>query len=347
MTKKFQIFISSTFEDLKQERDQVMKAILEIGHIPVGMEMFSAADEEQWQIIKRQIEEVDYYLVIAAHRYGSIASDGIGYTEKEYDYAKSIGIPTIGFVIKEDAQWDNNHIDKDAQKIELLRNFKGTIKSKMVNFWSNKDELNAKVIASLTKAFTSHPRDGWIRSSQSTHINPETINELSRLSSENSELRKKISELEKKDKKDEFVEILKILEHNKKNINLFSLTERKWIEQNKKSLLFIFERISEITEDEATEIEINQQIKLGIPTPDGHEIARDYPLPKNHISNWLADLSSLELMEISKKKHAVSDNNTYWTLSNKGRSLHKNLRKNKLLAALPSTEDIPSEEIIA
>ena len=59
---KYQIFISSTYEDLKEEREQVIKACLEMGHIPVGMEMFSAADEEQWRIITRQIDESDYYV---------------------------------------------------------------------------------------------------------------------------------------------------------------------------------------------------------------------------------------------------------------------------------------------
>jgi hypothetical protein len=54
---KYQIFISSTFEDLVPERDQVIKAVLEMGHIPVGMEMFSAADEQQWEIIKKQIDQ--------------------------------------------------------------------------------------------------------------------------------------------------------------------------------------------------------------------------------------------------------------------------------------------------
>ncbi len=56
MTTKYQVFVSSTYEDLKAERDQVIKAILEMGNIPVGMEMFSAADEQQWEIIKRQID---------------------------------------------------------------------------------------------------------------------------------------------------------------------------------------------------------------------------------------------------------------------------------------------------
>jgi len=58
---KYQIFISSTYDDLKNERAQVIKSILEMGHIPVGMEMFSAADDEQWKIIQRQIDESDYY----------------------------------------------------------------------------------------------------------------------------------------------------------------------------------------------------------------------------------------------------------------------------------------------
>jgi hypothetical protein len=40
--KKYQIFMSSTYEDLKKERDQVSKSILEMGHIPIGMEMFNA-----------------------------------------------------------------------------------------------------------------------------------------------------------------------------------------------------------------------------------------------------------------------------------------------------------------
>jgi hypothetical protein len=73
---KYQIFVSSTYEDLKSERNQVIRAVLEMGHIPVGMEMFSAADEQQWQIISRHIDESDYYAVIVAHRYGSM-TDGI------------------------------------------------------------------------------------------------------------------------------------------------------------------------------------------------------------------------------------------------------------------------------
>lgn len=96
MLTKYQIFISSTYEDLKEERERVIGAILEMGQIPVGMEMFNAANESQWNIIKRRIEQSDYYLVIVANRYGSADDDGVSYTEKEYDYAVAQGVPAIG-----------------------------------------------------------------------------------------------------------------------------------------------------------------------------------------------------------------------------------------------------------
>jgi Domain of unknown function (DUF4062) len=103
MNKKYQIFVSSTYQDLREERAEIIKAVLEMGHIPVGMEMFSAADEEQWKIIARQIDETDYYVVIAAHRYGSVTDAGISYTEKELDYANSKKVPVLGFVIDDSA----------------------------------------------------------------------------------------------------------------------------------------------------------------------------------------------------------------------------------------------------
>lgn len=134
MKTKFQIFVSSTYEDLKAERDVVIKAILEMGNIPVGMEMFSAGDEQQWELIKRQIDDCDYYVVILAHRYGSM--DGaISYTEKEYDYAVQKGIPALGFIIHDDAHWAKSKMDSENIKQQALVAFKEKVKKKMVDFW--------------------------------------------------------------------------------------------------------------------------------------------------------------------------------------------------------------------
>lgn len=43
MNKKYQVFVSSTYEDLKNERQEIVEAILDAGHIPAGMEIFGGA----------------------------------------------------------------------------------------------------------------------------------------------------------------------------------------------------------------------------------------------------------------------------------------------------------------
>ena len=86
MEKKYQIFISSTYTDLIEERKRVRDTIPSMLHFPVGMEIFGAADEEQWEIIRNTIDSSDYYVLLVAHRYGSVISEGpdagISYTEK-------------------------------------------------------------------------------------------------------------------------------------------------------------------------------------------------------------------------------------------------------------------------
>jgi hypothetical protein len=87
--KIYKVFVSSTYEDLREERAAVQKGLLQLGCLPVGMELFPAADEETWNFIKLQINDSDYYVVVVAGRYGSPGADGISFTEMEYDYAIS------------------------------------------------------------------------------------------------------------------------------------------------------------------------------------------------------------------------------------------------------------------
>jgi hypothetical protein len=195
MNKKYQVFLSSTYEDLKVERDQVTKAILEMGHIPVGMEMFSAADEEQWQIIARHIETSDYYVVVVAQRYGSIGADGLSFTEKEYDYAIACGVPVLGFILSDSAQWSLDKVEKEAKNRESLERFKSKVKSRYVSFWASSDDLYRRVSVALSKQILARPRIGWVRADQT--ISPEIATELVRLSKENSELRARVSSLDR------------------------------------------------------------------------------------------------------------------------------------------------------
>src|SRR5688572_18900890 len=95
--KRYQVFVSSTFTDLRGERQQVLMALLQMDCIPAGMELFPASDEH-WDFIRRVIEDCDYYLVFVAGRYGSTTTQGISFTEREFDHAFQIGIPILAFL---------------------------------------------------------------------------------------------------------------------------------------------------------------------------------------------------------------------------------------------------------
>src|SRR6266704_4529986 len=96
--KRYQVFISSTYADLKEERRRVTETVIELDCIPAGMELFPAADEEQFEFIKRVIDDCDYYLLIIGGRYGSTSEAGISYTEQEYDYAINRGLKVIALL---------------------------------------------------------------------------------------------------------------------------------------------------------------------------------------------------------------------------------------------------------
>jgi len=51
--KRYQIFVSSTQADLRNEREAIINELTKVGYIAVGMEQFPTTDEEQMDFIRR------------------------------------------------------------------------------------------------------------------------------------------------------------------------------------------------------------------------------------------------------------------------------------------------------
>jgi len=161
MDKRYQVFVSSTYEDLKDERREVIQALLELDCFPAGMELFQAADEDQWTVIKSVIDDCDYYVVIIGGRYGSTDLEGVSFTEKEYRYALEQGKPVMAF-IQSPGVILVDKTDKDAELAKRLEDFRALVKQKMCRFWSTPSELGASVSRSVTQMVKTHPAGGWV-----------------------------------------------------------------------------------------------------------------------------------------------------------------------------------------
>lgn len=192
MTKRYQIFVSSTYADLKDERAKVIQTIMESDCIPAGMELFPSIDNEQFEFIKKIIDDCDYYILIIGGRYGSLSEDGLSYTEKEFDYAIQKGIKVIAFLHQNP---ENIPLGK-SEKNEILRAkleaFKNKVSTgRLVKFWNSAEELPGMVALSLGKTIKTYPAVGWVRST--TVLNPEVYQELNDIRKENANLKDRLN----------------------------------------------------------------------------------------------------------------------------------------------------------
>ena len=167
--RKFSIFISSTYDDLKAERQALVGVALENNFIPVGMEQFHAALTSQWNVITKMIDECDFYLLVIGGRYGSIDKEtDMSYTEKEYNYAKTIGLPVL-VLIKQPSVITESERDTGNDKyikMERLDAFRERVKNdnNTVDFFTDINSL--KYVASPTfRNAIDYVDDnvGWVR----------------------------------------------------------------------------------------------------------------------------------------------------------------------------------------
>jgi hypothetical protein len=191
MDKRYQVFVSSTYEDLREERQEVMQALLELDCIPSGMELFPAANDDQWTIIKKVIDDCDYYIVVSAGRYGSLGPNGKSYTQMEYEYAVAAGKPIIGFLHYDLSEISAAKTEKDEDGRAALEKFRTLIKQKGVRTFKTPGELGSVVSRSIIKLVKTHPATGWIRADAIS--NEMSAIEILRLRRENEDIKAKLA----------------------------------------------------------------------------------------------------------------------------------------------------------
>lgn len=196
MKRKLQVFISSTYTDMRDERQAAVEAILSAGHIPAGMELFAASDESQLATIYRWIDDSDVFMLILGGRYGSIEPKSKkSYIELEYEYAASKKKPLFAAVI-DNAYLEAKIRDRGSSATEStygekLAAFRKTVTEKMCRFFEDTKDLKLIVLESLLNYDKYEWLLGWVRGSEVVDLSA-TLREVSRLQAENALLRGRV-----------------------------------------------------------------------------------------------------------------------------------------------------------
>ena len=171
MNKRYQVFLSSTYVDLKEEREEILRILLKLNCFPAGMELFPATDEKQFDYIMKEIDNSDYYLLIIGGRYGSLTSDGISYTEKEFLYALEKKIPVIAFIHENINNIPLCKVDVDDTIRKKLEDFKKRVESnRVVKYWADSTTLYREVSITLARVIHECPRIGWVRGDEKNEV---------------------------------------------------------------------------------------------------------------------------------------------------------------------------------
>ncbi|HQS65245.1 MULTISPECIES: DUF4062 domain-containing protein [unclassified Acidovorax] len=202
MKRRLQIFISSTYIDLIPERQAAVAAILKSGHIPAGMELFTAGDRSQMDTIKQWIDESDVYMLILGGRYGSVEpTSGISYTELEYDYAVQQSKPLFAVVITDGSleqkvkSGGTAFLEKENPKELAL--FRNKVLSNISSFFDDTKDIKLCVHETLADFAANRSLKGWVQADEVIDTKP-LFDEIKKLADENRELKDAISELEKR-----------------------------------------------------------------------------------------------------------------------------------------------------
>lgn len=195
MEKKYQVFVSSTYQDLIEERQKVIEALIGKNCFPVGMEYFPAANDDQFTVIKKLIDGCDYYILIIGGWYGSIEpKTGKSYTQLEFEYAVSKGIPVASFYHAEPNKLIGDRIEPTDEGKRKLDEFKKMVQTRLCKPWVEPYELAFKVGNSLDYLFENNPRTGWVKADEISSA--DANKEILRLKQENERFLRKVEQLE-------------------------------------------------------------------------------------------------------------------------------------------------------
>ena len=321
MDRRYQVFVSSTFQDLVEERREIIQALLELECFPAGMEMFPAANDDQWTLIKSVIDQSDYYLVVVGGRYGSTTEDGISYTEMEYDYAVEKGIPVIGFVHADPLRIPAGKSEMEPAAAERLEAFRAKVKGKMIKEYSDPSGLGALVVLSLIKLFRSDPRPGWVRGDQA--MTPEVRTEIA-------ELRAQIAEKERDEAEASIGQGAEHLDHRLAQgpdevtlgvwWSFFTYGDDKNLDHVTATWDDIVATVGPKLIDETSESSMKSAIEGLVRSKvqkQDHRVERA-GLTEESWGTILIQLRALGVIEVSSRNRSVKDKQVYWKLTRAG-----------------------------
>jgi hypothetical protein len=277
-------------------------------------------------------------------RYGSLDEKGIGYTEKEYDYARASNKPVLALLHEKPGSLAREKTDTDESAWKKLQAFRGKVeKHHTCVYWTTVEDLKAKVIVGIITQTKRHPAVGWVRADQVP--SQATLSEILKLRSRIADLESELAsetvgpvkgteELKQGDETFtvnytfETVRATGTPSFTVERLEFDATLEPSWNE--------IFAAVAPLMINEASSSQVKQAIARSFLVWAKASLAEDKELEDVELQNFVFDstasdtiviqLRALRLIEQSVRQRSLRDTGTYWRLTKHGDQLLTQLR---------------------
>ena len=164
MDRLFTAFVSSTFLDLREERQRLVGVLLGQRCVPLGMEFFPSTGRTQWPLIKESIRAADFCIFVVAGRYGTM-SDGheISWCHREFREAVATEKPVIGILHQNPAALPPDKQEASADGLEKLWQFRREVEAHTVcRYFLDLADLVDSVTSSIAALRDEGRIEGWV-----------------------------------------------------------------------------------------------------------------------------------------------------------------------------------------
>lgn len=177
--KRYQVFISSTYQDLAEGRSALYRALLPLGFMPCGMSMHGAGDQT-WSTIKKLIDECDYFILLSGGRYGSLTPTGVGFTHMEYVYASAKQKPILILLNDAPDALPVEQQEKTADGKFRLEGFRQLLQKSghQLARWRNEADLDRAITEAIPQLLATKPVIGWVRAEGALNVDDKAIQAL-------------------------------------------------------------------------------------------------------------------------------------------------------------------------
>jgi len=320
MNVRYQVAIVSVGAELGDERAELVKTVVEMGHLPVDLTAAGLLDRELGTL-RRHVDRSDYLVILLALR-PDTSDVSVERVKLACDLAVEHSVPLLCLIVA--GAEGQPSVTKDA--LGLLEK----LRASPVCVVEDVEGDTASSVDALIRLIDTFRRPGWV----STKALPDSsvTTELARLTRENAELRKQLPTLREREEEEvtQLEALTSSLEANRILIPLWERAATKWGKPVEMSLYDFFQRLAPELAVETSTNSASEYIPIGVCELDPGGIQGRWVVPLHDINLWLTDLMALGLVRPSRRRRHAKDANQYWRLTRRGRRYLAHIRRTAL-----------------